>query len=56
MIYNPRRAALELRQRILESMTAEELEEYARQTGQPSNPDADIPKGPSLPSARLTMY
>jgi hypothetical protein len=30
MIYDPRRRALELRQRIIESMSAEELEEYAK--------------------------
>jgi hypothetical protein len=30
MIYDPRRRALELRQRIIESMTAEELEEHAK--------------------------
>ena len=30
MIYDPRRRALELRQRILESMSGEELEEYAK--------------------------
>jgi hypothetical protein len=30
MIYDPGRRALELRQRIIESMTAEELEEYAK--------------------------
>lgn len=30
MIYDPSRAAQELRHRILETMTTEELEEYAR--------------------------
>lgn len=31
MIYDPRRAAQELRERIIESMTPEELEAYARE-------------------------
>jgi hypothetical protein len=31
VIYDPSRRALELRRRILESMTAEELEQYAKQ-------------------------
>jgi hypothetical protein len=30
MIYDPARRALQLRQRIMESMTAEELEEYVK--------------------------
>ena len=30
MIYDPRRRALKLKQRIFESMTAEEMEEYVR--------------------------
>ncbi len=35
MIYDPARAAHELRHRILESMTARELEEYASQSTKP---------------------
>ena len=31
MIYDPTRRAQELRQRIIESMTAQELEQYARE-------------------------
>jgi hypothetical protein len=31
MVYDPRRRALQLRQRIIESMTAKELEEYAKE-------------------------
>jgi hypothetical protein len=41
MIYDPARRALDLRQRVLERMTAEELEEYARRHP-PSEPDQPI--------------
>lgn len=36
MTYDPTRRAQELRQRILESMTAVEIEEYKRRTETPS--------------------
>lgn len=38
MIYDPSRRAQELRRRIIESMSAEEIEEYNRQTKQPEEP------------------
>lgn len=45
MIYDPARRALELRQRILEMMSAQEIEEYSRQTTQP--PETTPPAGNS---------
>jgi len=46
MIYDPFRRVLELRQRILESMSAEELEEYAREVPPSGNagPHHHLPK------------
>ena len=41
MIYDPARRALELRQRILESMTAEEIEEYAEHLERDGYADSD---------------
>jgi hypothetical protein len=38
VIYDPARRAQQLRQLILESMTAEEIEEYNRRTMEPSYP------------------
>jgi hypothetical protein len=60
MIYDPHRRALELRQRIIESMTAEELEEYARRlVSDHSQIDlqssAELPKAPPLPGQKKTL-
>jgi hypothetical protein len=44
MIYHPRRRALEFRQRIIESMTAEELEEYAKQLEEKPRPKKIEPR------------
>lgn len=48
MIYDPARRAQELRHRILESMTAEEIEAYDRQAKRPDEkPSADSDPQPS---------
>lgn len=41
MIYDPSRRAQELRRRILESITADVLEEYAKQLADRGTPPAD---------------
>lgn len=38
MIYDPHRRVLELRQRIIESMTAKEVEVYARECAEHDHP------------------
>lgn len=58
MIYDPTRRAQQLRHRILESMTAEEIEAYDRQAKRPDEkpsadsdpPPAQLPQTPHHPA------
>ena len=46
MIYDPRRRAMELRQRIIGTMTNEELEEYACLLEEPESPKVKTSDSP----------